>query len=567
MRVYEQIAGELKQQDVSTVFGLIGQDTMRLAALAAERGLRYVAARHEMGAVTMAAGYARVTHGVGVAIVSRGPGLTNAMSGIVAAAKAATPLIVLSGEEPLLRESRGRDPKYIDQDAMLSAAGVRVVHPQSAATAQAELRGAFDQARRGLTVAVLIPLDVLETDSRPLDDAPAPKPAEQRVSADAASISGAADLVEECGSAARIAIVAGRGAVAADSAAALRHLGDVTGALMGTTLMAKSLFDGSPHDMGVIGTFSSPSTREFLAGTKLVIAAGASLGPFTTQRGTLFPSAALIQIDVDDDAFGRYATPNIPIHAEVASGAAALAGELERRGFHGHGRDQLNSAAASHHSAADGLRPAHDGGGALDPYDLMRELDSVLPKDRIVAVDAGHQLTFACARLSVPRPEAFLFPIEFQCIGTALGMAIGAAVARPDLLTVVSLGDGALMMGLGELDTAIQLGLPLLVLVVNDGGFGAERHYLEMLGLPTETSLFVNPAFEAIARAMGADAMTIRTLDDVAVLAPKVASPLSRPLLVDCLVDGRVRAEWLEWNLRREPALDPRAPLNAPARS
>ncbi len=553
MRVYEQVAEELQQQGVTTVFGLIGQDTMRLAAVAATRGLRYVATRHEMGAVTMAAGYGRVTHTVAVAIVSRGPGLTNAMSGIVGAAKAGTPLIVLSGDEPLL-EGRGRDPKYVDQSAMLGAAGVRVTHPESAETAQAELRDAFDQARRGLTVAVLIPLDVLEADSQPLGKVPQAKAPEQSLRANAASVHAAADLIEGCGSDARIAIVAGRGAIAPDSVAALAQLGEITGALMGTTIMAKSLFDTSGNNLGVVGTFSSTATREYLAGTHVVIAAGASLNPFTTQKGALFPGAVVIQIDVDHDAFGRYITPNVPIHADVRSGAADLAAELERRGFHGRGRDDGIFAPRSPLSTANGTSSTSDEGDVLDPYELMRRLDRILPKERIVAVDAGHQLTFACAVLSVPDPDAFLFPIEFQCIGTALGMAIGAAVARPDLLTVVSLGDGALMMGLGELDTAIQLGLRLLLLIINDGGFGAERHYLDMLGLPADTARFVNPVFEDIALAMGADAMTLHNLNDLPALAAKLDSRLMRPLLVDCLIDGRVRGEWLDSNLRREPA-------------
>jgi thiamine pyrophosphate-dependent acetolactate synthase large subunit-like protein len=553
MRVYEQVAEELQQQGVTTIFGLIGQDTMRLAAVAATRGLRYVAARHEMGAVTMAAGYGRVTHTVAVAIVSRGPGLTNAMSGIVGAAKAGTPLIVLSGDEPLLRDGRGRDPKYVDQSAMLGAAGVRVTHPESAATAQGELRDAFDQARRGLTVAVLIPLDVLEAESRPLGNVPEAKAHDRRVSANAASVHAAADLIEGCGSDARIAIVAGRGAIATDSVAALSHLGEITGALMGTTLMAKSLFDRSANNLGVVGTFSSTSTREYLAGTDVLIAAGASLNPFTTQKGALFPGAVVIQIDVDHDAFGRNTTPNVPIHADVRSGATELAAELERRGFTGRGRANAGIAARSPVSTANGTIATSDE-SVLDPYELMRQLDHILPKERIVAVDAGHQLTFACAHLSVPDPDAFLFAIEFQCIGTALGMAIGAAIARPDLLTVVSLGDGALMMGLGELDTAIQLSLPLLLLIVNDGGFGAERHYLDMLGLPTDTARFVSPSFEDIALAMGADAVTLHTLSDLPDLASKLASGLTRPLLVDCLIDGRVPAEWLDSNLRRDPA-------------
>ena len=154
-----------------------------------------------------------------------------------------------------------------------------------------------------------------------------------------------------------------------NSVAALAHLGELTGALMGTTIMAKSLFDSSARNIGVVGTFSSPSTRDFLAGTDVVIAAGASLNPFTTQKGALFPGAVVIQIDVDDGALGRYTTPNVPIHADVRSGAAELAAELERRGFHGRGRDQAGVAARSPVPTAKATVLTSDGSDALDPYE------------------------------------------------------------------------------------------------------------------------------------------------------------------------------------------------------
>jgi thiamine pyrophosphate-dependent acetolactate synthase large subunit-like protein len=551
MRVYEGVVEELERHYISTIFGLIGQDTMRLSAVAIARGLKYVSARHEVGAVTMAAGFARLSSTVGVAVVSRGPGLTNAMSGIVAAAKTKAPLLILSGDEPLVGDKYA-DPKYIDQTAMLVAAGIQVIRPQSAPTALVELRRAIEQARRGATVVALFPLDVLEAVVGSIGEAEE-SAVEIPLDPDRAAIRSAADVVEACGVAARTLVLAGRGAVASDSLAELEDLGSVTGGLMGTSLMAKSFFDHTPRNVGIVGTFTAPWAKRLLLDTDLVIAVGASLNPFTTQKGQLFPEAALIQIDSDPHALGQYVHPRVGIRGDAKRTVSALATELARRGFEGYGYPYAGNLEGLRRAAATATRPSSDTGDPLNPHDLMVALDGILPKDRAVVVDAGHQLTFACTHLSVPSPADFVFPIEFQCIGVALGTAIGAAMTQSHEVTIVSLGDGALMMGLGELDTAIRYRLPLIVLVVNDSGFGAERHYLEMLGLPADTARFVNPSFEEVALSMGADAMTIRDIRDLDALPGKLSLPLPRPLVIDCHVDENVRADWLELNLRREP--------------
>lgn len=555
MRVHEVIADEIRLHGISTAFGLIGNDTMRLAADLRSRGIRYVATRHEAGAVSMAAGYAGASGTVGISIVSRGAGLTNSMTALVSAAKARTPLLLFTGDSTATQRERGFavDPKFVDQASMLAAAGVPVVTPRTAATAVHELRAAFDRARLGETIAFMVPLDVLESE---VGDQAGPPAATASVSPPAAipgsaEIAAAADLLEAAGPSARVIILAGRGAVHSDALTELEHLGQMTGSLMATSVMAKSFFAGSPYNLGIAGVFLGTNARQLFGEADVVLAFGASLNEFTTHRGTLFPGAKVIQFDSDSSALGRFYRPVVAIHADARRGALALADELAKRGYSNPGFRRPEVANQVARDQAEVLSRNEGHAGAVDPHRLLALLDRVLPPDRAVVVDAGHQLTFACSHLSVPDPTAFFFPIEFQAIGIGLGVAMGVALARPDRLTICTVGDGSLMMTLGELDTAVRYRLPVLILVINDSGFGAERHYLNLLDLSDDIANFVNPSFEGLATYLGADGLTVNVLDDVYQLVPRLAN-LEGPLVVDCKVDPSVRAEWIEFNLRRE---------------
>jgi acetolactate synthase I/II/III large subunit len=527
---------------------------MRLAADLRSRGIKYVATRHEAGAVSMAAGYAGASGTVGISIVSRGAGLTNSLTALVSAAKARTPLLLFTGDSTAIQRERGFavDPKFVDQASMLAAAGVPVVTPRTAATAVHELKSAFDRARLGETIAFMVPLDILESEvgvqaGLPAATTSANPPAAIPASAE---IAGAADLLEAAGPSARVIVLAGRGAVHSGALTDLERLGQKTGSLMATSVMAKSFFAGSPYDLGIAGVFLGANARQLFGEADVVLVFGASLNEFTTHRGTLFSGTEVIQFDSDAAALGRFYRPVLAIHADARLGASALADELDKRGYRNPGFRRPEVAYLIAQDQGEVLSRNEGRAGAVDPHRLLALLDRVLPRDRAVVVDAGHQLTFACTHLSVPDPAAFFFPIEFQAIGIGLGVAMGVALARPDRLTVCTVGDGSLMMTLGELDTAVRYRLPVLILVINDSGFGAERHYLNLLGLSDDIANFVNPSFEGLARYLGADGVTVNALDDVYQLVPRLAN-LQGPLIVDCKVDPNVRAEWIEFNLRR----------------
>ena len=303
--------------------------------------------------------------------------------------------------------------------------------------------------------------------------------------------------------------------------------------------------------LGLRAVFPLPSPWNCSLRPTFFLVFGASLNPLTTYRGEIFPKARIIQFDSDASAFGRFSKPEIAVLADVRQAAMALTSELDARGhgYAGYRTPEVESRIASFQTEPliDRSRP-----GAVDPNAFMIAMEKMLPRERAVVVDGGHQLTFACAHLSVPEPNAFIFPIEFYSIGLGLGAAIGAALARPDRLTVLSIGDGGLMMNLGDLHTAVRLSLPILILICNDFAFGSEMHLLQLYGLPDETARYENPSFEAVAKGMGADAVTVNSLADLAQLAGRLEQ-LRRPLLVDCKVNPDVRADWVGFFTAKPP--------------
>jgi acetolactate synthase-1/2/3 large subunit len=146
-----------------------------------------------------------------------------------------------------------------------------------------------------------------------------------------------------------------------------------------------------------------------------------------------------------------------------------------------------------------------------------------------------------------------VFPLHFGSIGLSLASAVGAAFARPDRLTLCVVGDGGFLMSLSELDTAVRHQLELVVVVMNDGGYGWEYHQMRDQGLDPGLSQIPRPDFAAVARGFGADGVVADTLDDVRALRDQIHD-LRRPLLIDARLDPDVRTEWYATHASSPPA-------------
>ncbi|GAB3033367.1 thiamine pyrophosphate-binding protein [Parafrigoribacterium mesophilum] len=526
MKVSEAVGRSLAQWGADRVFGVAGSGNFEVTTALVAGGAQYVAARHENGATTMADGYARLARRVSIASVHQGPGLTNAMTGIAEAVKAHTPLLVIAGAVPGTMKTSNF---WIDQAAAVEALGAVAIRLESPHTALADAARAFLIARTGRTVVLGLPLDVQVAQidwSGSADDLPdAPTPP-------APSAAAIADLAARLAAALRPVVLAGRGAFGAR--AELIRLAEASGALLATTAMARGLFNGDPWTVDVMGGFATAPMAELIQNADLIVAFGASLNRWTTRNGELIGDTNVVQVDIDRAAFSLHRRVQATVTGDSALTANAVAEVLKnqntRVGYRtAHTAEILTTGRRWRDQP---FTPATDD-ARIDPRVLAIALDDILPTERVVSSDAGSFTEYSAMYLQVPDDRGYCLPLGFQCIGLSLAAGIGAALAQPRRLPVVGVGDGGFMMSLVELDTAVRLGLPLVVVVHNDSAYGAEVHHFGHGDLPLDIVQFPDTDIAAIARGFGCDGITVRSLDDLNAVAEILSTPRTRPLVID----------------------------------
>ncbi|MEU8363909.1 thiamine pyrophosphate-binding protein [Nonomuraea sp. NPDC048882] len=583
MIVAEAVGRVLAACGAGTAFGVVGSGNFHVTNALVAAGVRFVAARHEGGAATMADAYARMSGRVGIVSVHQGPGLTNAMTGITEAAKSRTPLIVLAGEA-----TEPQSNFHIDQPALAVAVGAVAMRVTAAADVVEQVVRAYQVAvgdRR--TVVLNLPLDVQSTPCPDLDpatltaqtthllttatgrsvtappgspatastkpataftgpstEAPATGPEPSSSTEVPPAEIGLLELVRALETARRPVFIAGRGARRARRE--LEELAERTGALLATSAVAKGLFRGSPWDLDVSGGFATPLTAELIRDADLVVGWGCALNMWTTRHGSLIsPGTRVAKVDLDPAALKTHVPADVGVVGDVAEVARSLTAQV-RGGAQGYRSPEL-----ARRIEAEGRWRAvpyedESGGGRIDPRTLTIALDDLLPQDRIVAIDSGNFMGYPSMFLDVPDENGFCFTQAFQSIGLGLATAIGAAVARPDRLPVAALGDGGALMGLAELETVVRLGLPMVIVVYDDEAYGAEVHHFGPHGHPLDTVRFPPADLAAIARGHGLAAVTVTGPGDLAGVAEWVAGERDRPLLVQAKVTRERGSWWLE---------------------
>jgi acetolactate synthase I/II/III large subunit len=524
---------------VRTVFGVVGSGNFHVTNALTAHGARFVPARHEGGAAVMADAYARVSGELGVLTVHQGPGLTNALTGLTEAAKSRTPLLVLAAEA-----TQPTSNFYIDQASLAASVGVLPDRVTAASTVVNDLRRAYRTAlieRR--TVLLSLPLDV---QAQPHPDVP--MPAVQvwpRLSPAPDTVAQVADALAR---ASRPLFLAGRGARNAKQE--LRQLSERVGALLATSAVSRGLFNGDPFNLDVSGGFATPAAADLIAGADLVIAWGCSLSMWTTRHGALIgDGAVVIQVDANPGALGVHHRVDLGIPSDTATAARALIAELDQRGQHAAG---YRTPAVAKRLAAEGrwrdvpFQPEAEA-GRIDPRTLTIALDDLLPAGRTVVTDSGNFMGYPAMFLGVPDEHGFVFTQAFQSVGLGLATALGAAVARPDRLTVAALGDGGALMAASELETAVRLGLnDLLIVVYDDEAYGAEVHHFGPHGADLANVRFPPSDLAAIARGHGYAAATVTRQEDLAAVRSWLGGDRDRPMLIDAKVTQGKPSWWLE---------------------
>jgi acetolactate synthase-1/2/3 large subunit len=532
------IARCLKARGVDRVFALCGGHVMPLWMRLDAEGIRIVDVRDERAAVYMAHAHAELTGGVGVALVTAGPGVTNAMTGIANAQAARAPVLVLSGTPPRAQENRGalQDMAHTAFVAPLTRYARTVREPELVLQELDEaLARAQGQGGEPGPVFLDFPVDTLRAEvsaavQLPERLAPPPRP---RQLPDPDAVRAAAQLLWQ---AKRPLVISGRGARGAGLA--LRALLSKSGALYLDTGESRGLV-GDDH-ASVVAAMRGTVMQQ----ADLVITVGRKLD-FQLAYGSpaVFGEAKFLRMadnaaELRDNRRGAVeilATPADGLRALLqalealaATQAPALdrAWAAETRRQHLARADKLAAGLADAPAGSDGL---------MHPNRLIAALREALPADAVVVADGGDFLSFA--RVGLPA-TTYLDPGPLGCIGVGTPFGVAAALACPGRLVLVATGDGAFGFNAMEIDTAVRHRAPVLIVVANNGSWAIEvRDQQESHGKVVGTRLqFADHA--ALARAFGAHGERVTRADELPAALQRARAALAQgqPALLDVLV-------------------------------
>ncbi|NED36027.1 thiamine pyrophosphate-binding protein [Streptomyces sp. SID8499] len=538
MKVYEAMAEAFVREGTRDVFGMMGDANMHWMNALAQRGVRLFEVRHEGSGLGMADGWARAAGQPGVITTTSGPGVSQLATSMIVAARARTPLVAFCGETAWGDKAAAQ---YLDQGRFAAAIECAYLHLDRADQAQEVVQRAFHLARtESRPVMISAPMDI---QTHEFDDAPdmpyVPSTQlidRQRPLPDPERITRAADIV---GAGKRVVIIAGRGARQADAGEGVLRLQERTGALLATTLQAKNWLRGrTEHHVGISGLFGNRVAMELLQEADCVIAVGASLNHYTTEAGYLFPEAKYVQIDTAEHlVMGNGAAADVYVRADAVTALDALERELARRnvrieGFHtAEVRRRLSAPLVD---PADFVREP----GRIDPREAITVLDEELPGEIDLVLGSGHQTDFGTMLFQRSREIVSNYGM-FGAIGQAPMLTIGKIVADGGRPSFVVEGDASFLMHLPEFETACRYGLPLLAVVMNDEGLGAEYHKSAAKGLDPELAVIPTPELGAVAVTLGGAGATVRTTDELrSALAEFVREP--RPTVIDVRISRKV---------------------------
>lgn len=533
MRVYEAMAQAFAAEGTSAVFDLMGDANMYWLNALDRLGVEIYDVRHEGAGLAMADGWARVTGEPGVCSATSGPGTAQLATTLVVASRARTPVVAFCGD---VDEGDRHNAQHFDQRRFAEASEAGYVRVTSAATAQDAVREAFTRARLSSRPIVLSAAQDLQLEPFPGDGAYERADVEQSApTLDSASLAAAADILAES---TRPVLVLGRGAMRAGAGDAATRLAERVGAVLMTTLLAKNWLNDQPFHAGIAGGYGTRTARELLAGADCILAVGATLSPYTTDRGALIRGARVIRLDArpeHPDGSGRMA--DCYLEADARRGLELLDELLERRSVTSVGY-RIDEVRARLESAFDDPAEFELEPGTVDPREACLALDEEMPGEVGLVLGSGQQVRFATMLLRRPRPYV-VAQHHFGCIGQGLTTAMGAVVATGKRPAFVVEGDAGLMMHLAEFETAVRYDLPVFVAVMNDQALGAEYHKSVAVGLDPRLTRISTPDLGAVGIALGGRGALVRSVDDLRTAAAEfVASPA--PTLVDVRISREV---------------------------
>jgi acetolactate synthase-1/2/3 large subunit len=528
-RVADLLVRCLENEGVTCVFGIPGEENIRVTDALFRSSIRYVLVRHEQAASFMAEIHGRLTGRAGVCSSTLGPGAINLLLGTADANSNSTPMVALSAQVGLNRiykESHQSvdlvsmfSPVTKWADMVLSPGSVPEMVRKAYKLAQTERPGAVFLAVpediEGLPVTDdLVPLDV----NTPRPDEPSPS-----------QIARAADVLDR---AIRPIVLAGHGAARSDAADALRRFSELLGLPVATTFHGKGVFaDDHPNALGAVGFMSHDYVNFGFDEADVIISVGYELQEFDPVRINPSGETRIIHLSRVPAEVDLHYDVEVGVQGDIGRTLDALAAATTTRFHLGASGERIRRLLAD-----DLARGAGDDGFPLKPQRIVADTRAALGRSDIVLADTGAVKMWMARLYPTYEPNTCLVSNGLSTMAFALPGAIAAKLAVPGRRVLAAVGDGAFLMNSQEIETAVRERIPLTVLIWQDDAYGLIKWKMNLeIGHDVATD-FSNPDFVAYAESFGARGYRVRAASD---LLPMLTDALASDAvtIIACPVD------------------------------
>lgn len=506
----ERVWQELRQLGVDTIFGVPGGAVLPLvdALAASHRDIPFIVTRHESAAIHAADGYARVSGKPGIALVTSGPGGTNALTGLMTAMTDSTPIVVLVGQVPTTVV--GSDA-FQEADLFTMALPV-VKHSWKVETIEEVgpvIRKAYWLAAVGRPGPVLVelPKDIqLKSEGA---DVPSADDENARLKPAEISATVKARLRAYLRRAKRPILYVGGGVVSSDTVDWVRRWAERYDAPVTTTLMGLGSFPADhPLSLGMLGMHGTYTANHAIQEADLILALGVRFDDRVTGRVDKFaPKARIIHVEIDQAERNKIVVPDITLAGDLRTMLPALDAYIPET-VHPEWMKTLRTWQSEHPLKIPAAPPGRLSSGAVLTY-----LSDVLADNDVVVTDVGQHQMWTALFVKRRKPRRFITSGGAGTMGYGLPAAVGAQLAmRQRGRVVLVAGDGSFQMNLQELATLAQYQVPLILLVMNNGGHGMVRQWQDLFhGQRRHGVQLQNPDFVDLARVFGIRGMTVET--------------------------------------------------------
>ena len=487
MRGAQALLEGLRQEGVDVLFGYPGGAVLPLYDALYDADIRHVLVRHEQGAVHAADGYARASGRVGVCVATSGPGATNLVTGLATAHMDSVPVVAVTGQVPrgLLGTDAFQETDVLAVTRAVTKHGLLVERPDEMSAAVHE---AFAIARHGRPgpVVIDVPKDVLlgETAVRSRPD---PGLREPPRASDYAITAAVAALAR----AHRPLLLVGGGVIQAGAAGAFAELVALTQLPVASTLMGLGAVPGDhPAHVGMVGMHGTYAANRTTAHADLVIGLGLRFDDRVTGPHHRFaPRGRIVHFDIDPAEVGKCVRVDVPVVGDLRDTLPRFVRAVEARGSDRRGERSPYAdwwAEIRGWQARQGwtvMTPmALDGesGRPLRPQGVIQAVGRRAGPGAVLVTDVGQHQMWAALLCPVPGPRQWLTSGGLGTMGYGLPAALGALVARPDRPVWLITGDGSFQMNVQEMATAVNYGLPVRVVIVNNNSLGMVRQWQEL---------------------------------------------------------------------------------------